>query len=90
MHNLKRIRGPFGFVESPLMESEKAMVLECAKILEVSSEAKLQELVNLTIMEGGGNPVLVMKVISSHLQLSKYKVDCYWEAKVVELTEEDL
>jgi hypothetical protein len=39
--------------ESPLIKSEKVMVLERARALEISSETKMQEVVRLIIMEGG-------------------------------------
>jgi hypothetical protein len=53
------------------MESKKAILLECAKALEMSGEALMQQFVDLIIMEEEGN----LKPISSHLQLLKDKMD---------------
>jgi hypothetical protein len=66
------------------------MVLECDKVLELSVKTKLQQFVNILIMEGDDDPVLVMRAISSHLQLLKDNEDCYREAKVVGQREKSL
>jgi hypothetical protein len=42
MDKLRRIRGCLDHKESPLMESKKAIVLACAKALEMSGEAHLK------------------------------------------------
>ncbi len=55
----------------------------------VSGETRMQQLVNLLIMEGDDDPVLVMRAISSHLQLLKDKVGCYQQIKLIGITGEE-
>jgi hypothetical protein len=60
---------------------ERAMVLNCAKAMEVSCEVKLQEICYFIITEGG-TVLTLMKATASHLQMLNEEVDCYCEAKV--------
>jgi hypothetical protein len=41
--------------ESPLTNSQKALALECAMVMQVSKEVKLQEVINFIIAKGGND-----------------------------------
>jgi hypothetical protein len=47
-------------------------------------------IVDLIILAGGGDPELLMKAISSHLQLLKDEVDHYCKSKAVVTSEDKL
>ncbi len=70
-------------MESPLIESEKSLVLKCAKVMEINGEENLSELVDFILTERGNNPVLVMKVTLMHLWLLNEEMDLYHRAKAI-------
>jgi hypothetical protein len=55
LDELRRISGTMNCAESPLTNSENALVLECAKVMHVSKEEKLQEVINFIIAKGGND-----------------------------------
>jgi hypothetical protein len=62
---VKRVGNTLQASESSLTEAERDVIVECARELEVSKEAKLQEVFISIGMEGGNNPVLTMRAIST-------------------------
>ncbi len=76
--------------ESPLTKAKRDVIVECARELEVNEEAKLQEGLISIGMEGGNDPVLMMKAISTCILQLKEAVEQHRKATEAEVELKEL
>jgi hypothetical protein len=84
---LNKVRSLSGILEageSPLTEAKEDIITERARELYIVEEAKLQEGLQSTAMEGGNNPVLMIRAINLCIQQLKREVDKHRKAKEAE------
>jgi hypothetical protein len=84
LDKVKRARGMLESEESLLTETEKDIIIECARELNVDEEAKLQELLLSIAMEEGNGPLLTIRNINLCIQQLKGEVDQHRKAKEAE------
>jgi hypothetical protein len=82
LDELRRIRGSIDPREFPLTKSQKALVLEGVKVMEVRQRGETTGVIDFIIAKGVDDPVLVLKATTSRPQVLNEEVDCFHKARV--------
>jgi hypothetical protein len=82
LDELRRIRGSIDPREFPLTKSQKALVLEGVKVMEVRQRGEATGVMDFIIAKGVDDPVLVLKATTSRPQALNEEVDCFHKARV--------